>query len=645
MRGWLALAAALLCGSLAYGQALSGGKLKNYQAPSMDGGKRAKVTGREAEPVGNGLYRLTEARVETFNTNGQSDMVIEAPLAFYNQNTRMAFSPGALKAVTHAGKLTISGVGFEWGQSGSDLILSNDVRAVVSQELLSTNFLSRAQSTGTNSPLVITSRSLRATRARADFLGDATARLSDGSIRAEQSMAVHFVGKTLQVQKLECVQNVVIERTGLRMSGDRADYVVGEGEEIIHVQGQAQWQHGLRSGRADFIEYKPSAAEVMAIGGSHLEAPLFRGAQTNTAAARERPLVVVDANFFRLQMERPGLAGEKLEASTNVVIRIPSEATIARTRAAYYDEAEGVLRMMGDPIWITPEWELAGQQIVVNEKAQTVHAMPNGRLKVAASAFGLDQFFRSSAATNAVQGPWFVQTTSQSIFYTPERMQFQTNVHVRVLEGDAERGWSKSQALIVHFRPDPQPRQNTNALPSLKSSSVDRVVAIGGVTAEQFPWPRENGDMISKKMRAEEIAFAFQPGADAAVDTITVWENARLEQTAVSPRSSQPSTVALEANYIHAKFFPLTNRVDTIVATTNVVIQHNRGVGRGQKAIYTGTNDVVELSGNPVASVDSVNVPRAETMFWRRSRGTFGTVGGVRAEWTRVTNNPALLKK
>ena len=52
-----------------------------------------------------------------------------------------------------------------------------------------------------------------------------------------------------------------------------------------------------------------------------------------------------------------------------------------------------------------------------------------------------------------------------------------------------------------------------------------------------------------------------------------------------------------------------------------------RVFARGDRAIYTGTNDVVELTGNPVAESGEGTISNADVLVWDRRQGKFAGKG------------------
>jgi hypothetical protein len=104
-----------------------------YAAPNQQQ-MRTRIAGAEAQPVAGGLLVLKQLKVETFNTNGSLQAVVEAPECIYDTAHGLASSAGPLKVQTGDGKIRVSGVGFLWRQSDSFLTISNDVRTAIKSD-------------------------------------------------------------------------------------------------------------------------------------------------------------------------------------------------------------------------------------------------------------------------------------------------------------------------------------------------------------------------------------------------------------------------------------------------------------------------------------------------------------------------------
>ena len=130
----IGLACAVCAGTtwLARAQFASGGVGKDFTYPfywpATSGVARKKfvVTGHEFRPVTNGVFALTQARVESFREDGTTLVwTATSPACLVNINSGEAHGGTNVFFRTADDRLFSTGVGFLWQQNNSVLILSN----------------------------------------------------------------------------------------------------------------------------------------------------------------------------------------------------------------------------------------------------------------------------------------------------------------------------------------------------------------------------------------------------------------------------------------------------------------------------------------------------------------------------------------
>jgi len=72
-----------------------------------------------------------QLKLETFDLNGKSEIIVDAPECVYDTLNGVAASPGQLHMRTGDGKFRVEGEGFLWRQTNSFLTISNRVRTVI----------------------------------------------------------------------------------------------------------------------------------------------------------------------------------------------------------------------------------------------------------------------------------------------------------------------------------------------------------------------------------------------------------------------------------------------------------------------------------------------------------------------------------
>jgi len=92
---------------------------------------KSRLSGSEAQPLAGGLLVIKQLKLETFNTNGGPQAVIEAPDCVYDTLHYTATSAGHVQLQNGDGKIRTEGDGFLWRQEDSFLTISNHVRTVI----------------------------------------------------------------------------------------------------------------------------------------------------------------------------------------------------------------------------------------------------------------------------------------------------------------------------------------------------------------------------------------------------------------------------------------------------------------------------------------------------------------------------------
>lgn len=127
----------LFCLAIASAQNGSNASIKRFKAPleyfepPFELQVKSYLEGAEAEPQGDGLILLRDAKLETFQTNGNPEMTITAPQCFFNMKDQTVNSPGPFQMRTSDDALLQEGVGFYWEKTNSEFIISNRVQTTV----------------------------------------------------------------------------------------------------------------------------------------------------------------------------------------------------------------------------------------------------------------------------------------------------------------------------------------------------------------------------------------------------------------------------------------------------------------------------------------------------------------------------------
>ncbi len=92
----------------------------------------AHFTAAEAVPQGISIYLARNFHMETFREkDGSEELLIDAPECLFDATTKRASSPGPIRVRQGDGLFVLEGVGFQWDQENSRLVVSNQVHTVI----------------------------------------------------------------------------------------------------------------------------------------------------------------------------------------------------------------------------------------------------------------------------------------------------------------------------------------------------------------------------------------------------------------------------------------------------------------------------------------------------------------------------------
>jgi hypothetical protein len=120
-------------------------KIKNFKFPERYESEGPNQTNRlkgllmaaQGQYLSNDLVLLHTMQLEHYQPDGRTNMVARAPECFFDIESRVAFSTGALEIVGLGGAFVVHGQrGFEVRMTNSTLTLSNRVRTVIRQDMI-----------------------------------------------------------------------------------------------------------------------------------------------------------------------------------------------------------------------------------------------------------------------------------------------------------------------------------------------------------------------------------------------------------------------------------------------------------------------------------------------------------------------------
>lgn len=569
------------------------------------------VTGQSAETLPNGWLLVIEPRIVHFLPSGQTNAVAVSSSCFLDPKLRTVFSTNVLSVVAGTNQMKVEGVGYFGHLTNLFLIFSNDVRTVIRQEL--------AESTRTNTGLLGVSRAIARTNSEIHITAERL-HLDYERNLATYFHSVHVENPTtvLDSEKLTIkrspagdLENILAEtnvviRQKLEpgyASGDRALYYMRDGQEALMLTGTpARWQQREREGEAGWITYYMNDRILRAEEKANVRFPLTGATQsdwllpgrrrTNAPPSPIAQFMEVHAETITSWLASSNRPGHRVVAQTNVVIVGMMDQTLATATTAEYQEHLGTLELLGEAYWQQGQRIVRGDRLFYDRTNQIFLSEGSAYLQVPVNEMG------QPGATNRPQQ--FIQTHSDRFDYRNGYLTFYDDVRSALVESNAVRG------------------RLTGGLVRLKlSNQVERVTARRNVEAEEFrPSP---AGLDTKKLNCEFLTIELNTNGSLrrvyADTNVVAQQNRRAGNKAT--RSS------LSAQSVFAEFFAHTNDVRELLAGRNVIITSDDSTATGQRATYTATNNLVELTGRPTLETPKIRLDQAEAILFDRATQKF----------------------
>ena len=486
----LAALALALVGGPAHAQRLleGSGKLAQYYGAPYQTRMKWLLEGARVQPLTNGLFLITDAKLQTFGLQGERELAVQTPQCLTDTRQGTVSSPGPLRAQFADGKFALEGEGFLWRQTNSDLIISNGVRTVLHPDLLgrpSTNAAPPAD------PIEILSRQFECATnlGRAVWRQDVRVTGANLGLTSGVLQALWAPGQR-RLEGITAEQNVSVDYAGIRAAGEAATYSADTDQ--VRVSGHPTWRAHQRQGSGDELVLERTNGVLRANGHARLQmsgqalggSGLFHhpgSAAATPLAARDRVLEVLSDSYvlrtnlgavFRGHVQVSQRAGAEVEGTMNcglltaafsqnnqlermtaenqVVIRqkdqrSPEEWQFSAGQAVF-NGADGVLALTENPKWQFGLRQGSGDLIALSTKpeemlvrgsafmrlppealAQPAALSPGALGRAAAAQAGQPV---AAAAPGATNRP-FAEITAQEYTLTPEEAVFQRQVHIK----------------------------------------------------------------------------------------------------------------------------------------------------------------------------------------------------------------------
>jgi lipopolysaccharide export system protein LptA len=434
---------------------------------------KSLLEGSRAEPLPGGRLEVSGARLQTFRTNGQVEMVVVAPRCEFDQSTRSVRSAGPISVKTADGSFSIEGEGFLWQQTTSFLAISNRVVTVIEPELLQANAKGANADRGTGQVRVLADQfSYGADTGLGVYRGGVRVESTNLLLTAEL-LSFLLPMKERLVRTVTAEQNVILDYEGvlegIHATGERAIYSAQSG--LVQVYGKPTWRAGRREGRGDQITIDRTNQVFISEGNGYLKMPAenpagsgflgrFQDRADSAGRATTNYVEISSANYvlrtnlaeFDQNVRVREFAGEETKgtlncgrltlnyAGTNQLQRMTAERGVTieqedkelRGEVAVYDSATTMLEVRGAPSWRVGEREGRGETILVNTVRDEMTVRNAAWMKLPAGELGqVSGGLRSGsiAATSAMTNR-FAEVFAEQYTLAPELITFAGKVRI-----------------------------------------------------------------------------------------------------------------------------------------------------------------------------------------------------------------------
>jgi lipopolysaccharide export system protein LptA len=504
-------------------------------------------------------------------------MLGETPQCVYEEaGDHSLHSSGPVHVQAADGKFSITGEGFLWRQTNSAVLISNRVHTVIHPELLQGQPpLGDAKKTAGNT------KGIEIFSDQLDYSGETGLGHYRGNVRVTGDDFEMTAGrlqfllpvKLRQLQRLTVEENVVVHSGDLRAQGQQVAYSPDTG--LIRVTGEPSWQMTEREGRGDELEIDRTNQIFRAVGHAWLK---ISGLSSG-------------ASGF---LPNPALATASSVPATNQTVEIEAESYEIRTNLAAFRNQVRVTQRVGE--------------------------QPQGQLtcgRMTATFAGTNQMERLVAEEAVV----FQQDAKR---FSADRATYTGTNGILELNGnpvwqDGPRQGKGDVVLIDARRSELIARGHASVrLPAQEISSTALMPAASEKVGDSQPAAASAHPAVATNQFAEITALEYRLQTNSALFLGQV-------------RVTHPQ-MNLACESVAVDFPRGGGTAERIVAERSVEfdLKDDKGQqihGTSQKANYTyqvttaGTNDLIELTGNPVLTMTNGSTFQNSVLILDRASG------------------------
>jgi lipopolysaccharide export system protein LptA len=454
-----------------FAQVSTGGSGRGFKGSETDAqGRKINIRGEAWQGLSGGRMAFTGMRIEIWRGTN-SAMIVEAADGIYDTQSDVTFSTNTLTLRASDGRFSISGVGFRYEWSKSQLIVSNEVKTVIRR--------SASRPLGFQPPATMTNASPKPEPARSELieiLSDHLDSVSDvtsfsGHVRAKDEQGLLSCGELKaffepagnNVWKIEADQDVVFESGDRRTTAGHAVYLMAE--DFVTLTGKPEWKFGETEGSSEILRLDNKTREFAAEQNVRVKLPprnmlpldwLDEGSRTNAPDSTNRWITIfadrlnynpTKAVFHGgVRLSEPQGAEIRAGVMTNffsgpesqlaaIVLQNNVEFrqgdTFLGSDTATYRTNHDFVTLNGSPRWRTRQGEGRGDEIFINPKARQIHAERNVSMKLVGSGLEtLDLAFQSGRTNALVRTNQEFVITAGEVYYRAGSAIFLRGVRV-----------------------------------------------------------------------------------------------------------------------------------------------------------------------------------------------------------------------
>ncbi len=585
--GWWVIAALLpLLGALAARAQLSHVEATRFKHAFVDpktGLRTMLLSGGNATNISNEELLLRDGvQLQFFDDAGKTNLEVASSACLYNLKTERVTSTNHLEAGSGSGQFSLEGDGFEYTRTNGSLAISNNVHAILREDLLASPAsapaapaaLQPGQPTNatraTNQFVRVFSDHLRYSTNLAVFEDNVRVEDPQGKLTCNR-LTVTFStpakpDEKRQVENILAEQRVEIDSDEVHATGDQALYQ--QAADVVRLTGNPAWRLRQYEGRAEELIVNRKTRSFRALRNTEMTLPPGSIGQsgfllpesppaTNASPAGGQPMLVQSEDFeFAPDLENTNLNlivfRDKVRVSGKGILScelMTIRSTVQSNRTENVVAERGVVMEQADR-------RVTGDKAVYTAASETVEVSGRPAWKM---------------------GPR--EGTADVLVFNLKDKSYRTTGHA-----------------VMRLPPEALGRSRW-----LLPASGQKTYAAGPAKNPGSPTNAHPAASVARTNRPARPVEISSDDAELRPDAANTNLNVATYRGHVQASDQDRMQLSCELLTVTSKSVPGTNEVDRVVAERNVDLSvHEPGVERrvrGDKAVYTAGNEQVEMTG------------------------------------------------